>query len=203
MATETATLTLTTPAREQILAAMNIEGRKAHGLRLIVKQAGSPNQQFGLSLVERPTADGSEVIVDADGIKVFLERHQLQYVDGATIDYLSGPSGSGFKIDSPYQVPVLPGMAGTPPAGPLAEAVQKVINEQINPGVASHGGRVTLVDVKDDIAYVRFGGGCQGCSSADVTLKQGVATMIKSAVPEVKDVLDITEHAAGANPYYR
>lgn len=203
MATETVTLTITPPAREQILAAMNMEGRKAHGLRLIVRHAGSPNQQFGLSLVEHAAPDGSEVIVDCEGIKVFLERHQLQFVDGATIHYLSGPSGSGFKIDSPYKPPVLPGMGGAPPTGPLAEAVQKVINEQINPGVASHGGRVTLVDVKDDIAYVRFGGGCQGCSSADVTLKQGVATMIKSAVPEIKDVLDITEHAAGANPYYR
>lgn len=58
------------------------------------------------------------------------------------------------------------------------------------------------MDLKDDIAYVKFGGGCQGCSSADVTLKQGVVTMIKSAVPQIKDVLDITEHAAGANPYY-
>jgi Fe/S biogenesis protein NfuA len=203
MATETITVTITPPAREQILAAMNMEGRTAHGLRLIVRQAGSPNQQFGLSLVERPTSDGNEVVVDSEGIKVFLERHQLQYVDGATIDYLTGPSGSGFKIDSPYKPPVLPGMGGAPPTGPLAEAVQKVINEQINPGVASHGGRVTLIDVKDDIAYVKFGGGCQGCSSADVTLKQGVATMIKSAVPGIKDVLDVTEHAAGANPYYK
>jgi Fe/S biogenesis protein NfuA len=143
------------------------------------------------------------VVVDTDGIKVFLERHQIQFVDGATIDYLSGPAGSGFKIDSPHKPPTSPGLDGEPPTGPLAEAVQKVIDEQINPGVASHGGRVTLVSVKDDVAYVRFGGGCQGCSSADVTLKQGVATMIKNAVPAIKDVLDSTEHAAGANPYYR
>jgi Fe/S biogenesis protein NfuA len=203
MSTETLTVTITPPAREQILAAMNMEGLKAHGLRLIVKQAGKPNQQFGLSLVERPTSDGSEVVVDTDGIKVFLERHQIQFVDGATIDYLSGPAGSGFKIDSPHKPPTSPGLDGEPPTGPLAEAVQKVIDEQINPGVASHGGRVTLVSVKDDVAYVRFGGGCQGCSSADVTLKQGVATMIKNAVPAIKDVLDSTEHAAGANPYYR
>jgi len=202
MTTETLTVTITPEAREQLLAAMNMEGRTAHGLRLIVKQAGTANQQFGLSLVERPTADANEAIVDSEGIKVFLDRRQLQFLAGATIHYLSGPNGSGFKIDSPYKPPVLPGMDGTPPTGPLADAVMKVINEQINPGVASHGGRVTLVDIKDDIAYVKFGGGCQGCSSADVTLKQGVVTMIKSAVPQIKDVLDSTEHAAGANPYY-
>ncbi len=202
MLTETLTLTITPPAREQLLAAMNMEGRKAHGLRLIVKQAGTANQQFALSLVDRPTADGNEVIVDSEGIKVFLERHQLKFLDGATINYLSGPSGSGFKIESPYKPPVLPGMGGAPPTGPLAEAVLKVINEQINPGVAGHGGHVTLVDVKDDIAYVKLGGGCQGCSSADVTLKQGIVVMIKKAVPQIKDVLDVTDHADGTNPYY-
>jgi Fe/S biogenesis protein NfuA len=168
---------------------------------LIVKQAGTATQQFGLSLVERPTADSNEMIVDSDGIKVFLDRHQLRFLDGATINYLSGPSGSGFKIESPYKPPVLPGM-GTPPTGPLAEAVLKVINEQINPGVAGHGGHITLVDVKDDIAYVKLGGGCQGCSSADVTLKQGIVVMIKKAVPQIKDVLDVTDHADGTNPYY-
>jgi Fe/S biogenesis protein NfuA len=202
MSTETLTLTITPPAREQLLAAMNMEGRKAHGLRLIVKQPGSPNQQFGLSLVERPTPDSNEVVVDSEGMKVFLERHQLQFIDGATIDYLTGPNGSGFKIESPYKPPVLPGMDGAAPTGPLAEAVQKVINEQINPGVAGHGGRITLVVVKDDVAYVRLGGGCQGCSSADVTLKQGIVVMIKKAVPQIKDVLDVTDHADGTNPYY-
>jgi len=203
MSTETATLIITPEAREQILAAMKMEGRNVYGLRLTVKQPGTASQHYGLNLVERETADEHETVVDAEGITVFLERRHVQFVDGAVIHYLSGPDGSGFKIDSPYKPSVLPGLGGAPPTGLLADAVQKVLNEQINPGVASHGGRVTLVDVKDDIAYVRFGGGCQGCSSADVTLKQGVATMIKQAVPQIKEVLDITEHAAGADPYYR
>ncbi|MFZ5863401.1 MAG: NifU family protein [Nitrospirota bacterium] len=197
------TVTITQTAREQILAAINTEGRTAQGLRLIVKQAGTSNQQYGLSLVEKSTPDVNDVVVEVDGIKVFLERNNTRFVDGATIDYLSGPNGSGFKIESPYKPPVLPGLPGTPPTGPLAEAVIKVINEQINPGVAGHGGHVTLVDVKDDIAYVKLGGGCQGCGMADVTLKQGIVVMIKKAVPTIKDVLDVTDHAGGANPYYQ
>ncbi len=197
------TLTMTPTAREQILAAMNMEGRTAHGLRLTVKQAGTTNQQFGLSLVEKSTPDLNDVVVDVDGIKVFLERNNTKFIDGASIDYLTGPTGSGFKIESPYKPPVLPGLPGTPPTGPLAEAVMKVINEQINPGVAGHGGRVTLVGIKEEIAYVQLGGGCQGCGMADVTLKQGIVVMIKKAVPEIKDVLDVTDHAGGANPYYQ
>jgi Fe/S biogenesis protein NfuA len=197
------TLTMTPVAREQILAAMNMEGRTAHGLRLTVKQPGTPSQQFGLSLVEKSTPDLNDVVVELDGIKVFLERNNTKFIDGATIDYLTGPAGSGFKIESPYKPPVLPGLPGEPPTGPLAEAVMKVINEQINPGVAGHGGRVTLVAVTEEIAYVQLGGGCQGCGMADVTLKQGIVVMIKKAVPEIKDVLDVTDHAGGANPYYQ
>jgi Fe/S biogenesis protein NfuA len=198
-----ATVTMTTTAREQILAAMKMEGRQAHGLRLTVKQAGTTNQQYGLSLVEKSTPDLNDVVVELDGIKVFLERHNTKFIDGATIDFITGPSGSGFKIESPYKPPVLPGLPGTPPTGPVAEAVQKVINEQINPGVAGHGGHVTLVDVKEDIAYVKLGGGCQGCGMADVTLKQGIVVMIKKAVSQIKDVLDVTDHAGGTNPYYQ
>ncbi|MEO5656200.1 MAG: NifU family protein [Nitrospiria bacterium] len=201
--TLTPTLTITPTAREQILAAMNIEGRTAHGLRLTVKQAGTQTPQYGLSLVEKSTPDVNDVVVEVEGIKVFLERHNVKFVDGASVDYLTGPTGSGFKIESPYKAPVLPGLPGAPPTGPVAEAVQKVIREQINPGVAGHGGNVTLVDVKDDIAYVKLGGGCQGCGMADVTLKQGIVVMIKKAVPEIKDVLDVTDHAGGNNPYYQ
>lgn len=196
------TLTMTSTAREQILAAMNMPGRTAHGLRLTVKYPGTRNQTYGLSLVEKSTPDVNDVIVELDGIKVFLEKQNATFMDGATIDYLTGPSGSGFKIESPYQPPTAQ-MPTEPPTGPLADAVQKVIREQINPAVAGHGGYVSLVDVKDEIAYVRLGGGCQGCGMADVTLKQGVSVMIKKAVPEVKDVLDITDHANGTNPYYQ
>ena len=66
-----------------------------------------------------------------------------------------------------------------------------------------HGGHISLIDVKDDKAYIQFGGGCQGCGMVDVTLKQGVEVLIKEAVPEIKEILDITEHADGTNPYYQ
>jgi Fe/S biogenesis protein NfuA len=196
------TLTMTPTAREQILAAMNMPGRVAHGLRLTVKYAGTRNQSYGLSLVEKAAPDVNDVVVELDGIKVFVEKQNAAFVEGASIDYLTGPGGSGFKIDSPYRPPTAQ-MPTELPTGPLAEAVQKVIREQINPAVAGHGGYVSLVDVKDDIAYVRLGGGCHGCGMADVTLKQGVVVMIKKAVPAVKEVFDITDHANGTNPYYQ
>jgi Fe/S biogenesis protein NfuA len=85
----------------------------------------------------------------------------------------------------------------------LAMLVQQVIDTQINPGVASHGGFVELLNVEDGIAYVQLGGGCQGCGMADVTLKQGIEALIKEAVPAITAVRDSTDHASGTNPYYR
>jgi Fe-S cluster biogenesis protein NfuA len=83
------------------------------------------------------------------------------------------------------------------------EKVQYLIDLQINPGVAEHGGSVGVVAVKDNILYLRLYGGCQGCGAADFTLKQGIETIVKRAVPEIGEIVDLTNHNAGMNPYYR
>jgi Fe/S biogenesis protein NfuA len=80
--------------------------------------------------------------------------------------------------------------------------VQELIDTMINPAVAGHGGFVELIDVQDNRVYLQMGGGCQGCGAADVTLKAGIERLIKEEIPEVSEVLDTTDHAAGANPYY-
>ena len=82
-------------------------------------------------------------------------------------------------------------------------AILRLLDERINPQVASHGGHIALVDVQGDTVYIRLEGGCQGCGMADVTLKQGVATEIQAVVPTINNVLDVTDHAGGSNPYYQ
>ena len=88
-------------------------------------------------------------------------------------------------------------------SSPEAQAIYDLLDNEINPAVAAHGGHIALVDVKDDTAHIRLEGGCQGCGMADVTLKQGVETAIKQAVPSIVAVLDATDHAGGTNPYYQ
>ena len=83
------------------------------------------------------------------------------------------------------------------------KAIRRLLDENINPQVANHGGHIALVDVQDDTVYIRLEGGCQGCGMADVTLKQGVATQIQALVPAIINVLDVTDHAGGTNPYYQ
>ena len=87
-------------------------------------------------------------------------------------------------------------------SGPLAERVQRVVDEVINPGIAAHGGFVELVDVSDDTLYLRMGGGCQGCAASAATLRQGIERMVREEVPEIVNIIDVTDHTSGENPYY-
>ena len=89
-----------------------------------------------------------------------------------------------------------------PPSDKIRESVQQVLDTEINPSVAEHGGMVKLIDVKENVVYIQMGGGCQGCGQADVTLKYGIETAIRAAIDGVGDILDVTDHAAGRNPYY-
>lgn len=89
-----------------------------------------------------------------------------------------------------------------PPAQELRRRVQEILDHNINPAVASHGGFIELLDVRANNVYIRMGGGCQGCGMANVTLKQGIERSIREAVPEVGEILDTTDHASGRNPYY-
>jgi Fe/S biogenesis protein NfuA len=87
--------------------------------------------------------------------------------------------------------------------GELKTKIQEMIDYQINPAVAGHGGFIELLDYKDGVVYLRMGGGCQGCGMANVTLKQGIERMIREEIPEVQQIVDTTDHAGGTNPYYQ
>lgn len=97
-----------------------------------------------------------------------------------------------------------PAMAGSPAdlSGDVSQRVQQVLEQQINPSIAAHGGRADLVAVEDDAAYLRLSGGCAGCGMAMVTLSQGIEVALRESVPEITRVIDVTDHAAGTNPYY-
>ena len=85
----------------------------------------------------------------------------------------------------------------------VKERVQKILDEMINPAIASHGGFVDLLDVKENLVYLRLGGGCQGCGMVNVTLKQGIEATLKEEIPQIAGVIDQTDHAGGTNPYYQ
>ncbi len=180
--------------------------KEIKGLRLTVNGT-IPNVEYALAFVEEDKKEAGDVSVDANGIRFYMELRNAKFLEDIEIDFIENLQKSGFKIENPKVI------KETTPASevqdipqdldnPVAQAVQKVIDDEINPSLASHGGDISLVGVKDQVAYIRLGGGCQGCGMSKVTLKQGVVVAIKKAVPEIKDVLDVTDHAVGSNPYY-
>jgi Fe/S biogenesis protein NfuA len=168
--------------------------RQDMAVRVGVNEEGPAAFKYTLQFVPRDARTDEDEVVDADGVLFYVDRESVPALRGARLDFVDEFSGAGFKFDNPNKPTLL--------RNPLAARVQEVIEQRVNPAVASHGGRVSLLDVKEGTAYVRFGGGCQGCGMADVTLKQGIEAMIREAVPEIERVLDSTDHAAGTNPYY-
>ena len=205
--TDPVDLKFTETAREKIKGFMEgAEDRENLGIRVNISGQGPQGFEYEFFLDVRQNARPTDIIIDADGLIAIVDGPSAAHLNGATVDWKETPSGAGFDVDNPNPVPEQPSEPETPQAqldSPLAQRVQKVIGAKINPGLASHGGFVELMDVQDDKAYVRLGGGCQGCGMVDVTMKQGIEVMIREEVPEISQVIDSTDHAGGTNPYYQ
>ena len=168
--------------------------------------------------VDRPVHDGiavfytSEEAKDNDladkllkipGImKVEINNNLVDVTQGGAEDWRQLGKRVGTAIRAFLNpAPEIPEGERLPPEH-VRTRVQQVLDEMINPGVASHGGFVELLDVQDDNIFIRMGGGCQGCGAADVTLKMGIERLIREQVPQVREILDTTDHGSGTNPYY-
>ena len=142
------------------------------------------------------------------GLTLVVPASSVPKIRGAKLDVPS--TGSvGMVISNPNLPPrsapaASPTMAGPPPdlSGDVAQRVIQVLEHQINPSIAAHGGRADLVAVEADTAYLRLSGGCAGCGMAAVTLNEGIVVALRESVPEIAQVVDVTDHAAGTNPYY-
>ena len=178
------------------------EKRQIEGLRLTMKRTAS-KIEYGLAFVEFGKRMRDDVTTEADGIKLFLQGRDAQFLEDVKIDFVTTLDQTGFKVENPNVVPEPAAPESSPDLdNPEAKAIKHLLDTEINPQVANHGGVITLVGVQDHVAYLRLGGGCHGCGSAEATLKQGVIVAIKKAVPEIIDVFDVTDHAGGKNPYF-
>lgn len=167
-------------------------------VRVGVKSPSPVAPEYEMALIEPDERRPDDQIFTAEGFDVVVDPESARILDGTRIDWVDSMQGSGFKFENPNLKP----LGAEPLEGPLADRVRQVIEERINPGVASHGGQVTLVDVRDNVVYLEMSGGCQGCGMAAVTLKQGIERMLREAVPEVEAIEDVTDHKAGTNPYF-
>jgi Fe/S biogenesis protein NfuA len=198
---------LTDAAREKIRSLVDADVVSEPALRIGLRRTDEPSspltREYDISLVERDDKQKTEIAINVDGIRVFLNLDTSNLLSGATVDWSA--QDAGFRVETPR--PERPAAPQRPDGeasltGPLADRVQLVIDELINPRIAAHGGAVELMDVSDDTMYIRMTGGCQGCAASAATLRMGVERMVKEEIPEIREVVDLTDHTAGVNPYY-
>ncbi|HEY6538506.1 MAG TPA: NifU family protein [Candidatus Dormibacteraeota bacterium] len=193
------------PAPLQTPARLRLEERAAGRIRTFRERSGHPEAwisiapgglqgerlTFTFALVEPGDPKPEELLVEgAPDILFVAPRMLARHVVGARVD--ADPVSGALRLETSYN----------PDDDPLAQAVQQLLDQEINPAVAGHGGYIGLLDIADGVAYLQMGGGCQGCGLAEVTLSQGVRSAITERFPEIREVVDTTDHASGTNPYY-
>ena len=198
-------VSFTDRAREMVLAFLDQGEEGLEALRISME--GSPlAPRFELTLVGMEERRPDEREVDVGGFSVLLADADGPALEDAVIDFVERVNESGFEVRTRAASHVSKkGEAASAegnPSGALADRVREVLDRQVNPGIAAHGGSIALVDVKDTEVYLEMSGGCQGCAMSRLTLRQGVERMLRQAVPEITAVHDVTDHAEGANPYF-
>ncbi len=182
------------------------------------------NYVCALSLEAGNQIRATDTVQHEGDLAIVVAQESVDKLRGATIDWSENRLGGGFvvlnpnkPVPPPVALPTLPMSAGaapahrppTPPMPPgagldsdAAHRVMTVLDREVNPSIAGHGGHAELAGIDGATAYLRLGGGCQGCGMATVTLSQGIEVAITQAVPEIERVVDVTDHASGTNPYF-
>lgn len=201
-------LTLTEGARAKVLEVRASEP-EPESLALWVEVSGVQGDAYKYDMYFRPLAEAGadDAVLHGDDLTVVVAAGSADKLRGATLDL----TDNGMVMTNPNTParaagpsPAVGADSGPPPdlSGDLAQRVVQILEQQINPAIAAHGGMAELVAVEEDVAYLRLSGGCQGCGMASVTLTQGIEVAIRDAIPEIVAVRDVTDHASGENPYF-
>lgn len=203
-------IALTDDARQVVLDALANESPN-EGLALYVEVTGTRGASYAYDLYFSDVADApSGAAIGHDGaVAIVVPAPSVERLRGSRLEFADG--GGGLVLVNPNAPTPEESNPGVPPEilalgvdGPLARRATAVLDEQVNPAIASHGGRADLValDEVGAIAYIKMSGGCQGCAMSRLTLSQGIETSLREALPELSGVVDITDHASGVNPFY-
>lgn len=203
-------LTITPEARSTVLGVLAQEA-ESDTLALWLEVSGQDGGAYTYDMYFQALSDAADgdVVQPGDELTVVVPSDSVDRLQGARLDFVTDAAGeSGLVIVNPNTPPVpsIPGLASLPEvdlSDPFAQRVVDVLEQQVNPSIASHGGRADLVAVADASVYLRLSGGCQGCGMAKATLSQGIEVILREAIPELVDVVDVTDHADGSNPYYQ
>lgn len=197
-------MSFSTEALDRIVEIRDQEpGEDEYGL--LIEITGLQGMQFGYSLSFVPLDEvGASDHVERHGdLTVVIPSADTTNMTGARLAMSSDPMTPGLAIDNPNgPSPDIPDAPAGDLSGPLAEKVAQVLDSQVNPAIAAHGGVARLVSEENGVVYLQMGGGCQGCGMAAMTLRQGIERILRDALPEIVEIVDVTDHQSGENPYY-
>jgi len=169
------------------------------GVRMFVSQPGTKNAETCLAYCQPEDFVDDDEVVQLEGFKLYIEKKSIPYLEEAYVDYAEEKMGGQLTIKAPNAK-----MPKIDANSTLEERIKYMLVTDINPGLASHGGEVSLVELtEDNVAVLKFGGGCQGCSAVSITLKDGVESRLLEVIPELAGVRDATDHTVTENAYYK
>ncbi len=180
----------------ELLSKQDVEGMS---VRVFITQPGTPYAETCLAYSRPGEEESTDELLQLEKIKVYLEKNSLAFLDEAVVDFNPDRMGGQLTIKAPNAK-----MPKVSADSPLADQINYILYSDINPGLAAHGGEIKLIELtEDNFAVLQFGGGCQGCSAVDLTLKDGVEKTLLERLPSLKGIRDATDHTVTENAYYK
>jgi len=168
------------------------------GIRVFVVNPGTPHAECGVSYCPQDAVEKNDLKIELEQFNAYIDEESIPYLEEAKIDYQTDDMGGQLTLKAPNAK-----ARKVDDDAPAIDRIRYVLESEINPQLANHGGQVSLAEFTDDgIVVLQFGGGCQGCGMIDTTLNEGIEKTLMEKIPEVKGVKDVTEHDQGDNPYY-
>lgn len=192
-------ISISDSAQDHFRRILERQGVVGMGIRLAAVHPGTVKADCRLEFCEPSDLDGREWMLECNGFKLYVDATSTQWLDGAEIDYLNSATGGQLTIRAPHIKGREPGVDAS-----IIERVRYVLDAEVAPQLAAHGGRVTLEEIDaDGVVVLRFGGGCHGCGMVEVTVREGIEKTLIARVPGVTAVRDATDHSGGAAPYIK
>lgn len=192
-------VTITDDAKDYLRDLLAKQNSPGIGVRVFVERPGTPHAECCMAYCQSDEQDVDDVRYEYEGFHAWIEGKSVKYLEDAVIDYKKDSMGGQLTFRAPKsRVPEIGDDAS------VEERINYYLYSEINPGLASHGGNVQLLELtEENVAILEFGGGCQGCSAVDMTLRDGVEKTLKERVPELTAVRDKTDHTQTDNAYFK
>ena len=188
---------ITESAQEYLAELLSKQDCEGIAIRMFVANPGTPQAETCIAYCRPGEEEDDDVRLQLNGLAAYFERRSLPFLDDAKVDYSPDRMGGQLTIRAPNSK-----MPQVNDDSPVEDRINYVLYNDINPGLAAHGGNVALVEFTEDKhAVLQFGGGCQGCSAVDLTLKEGVEKTLKEKIPELEGVRDMTDHSDTSHAY--